>query len=125
MTPREAKALALVAVSKIEAKSAAEEQSRDEARKTMLDDNEAENIVRSLIRQRGDRGITDLEAQTVLNEIITLRFMATCADLVCKGLIDVDYDPELPETDRLVFKRRDDISDDLRDALNRRIIGGT
>jgi len=124
MTPAEAKALALVAVGKIEAKTAAEEHHRDEMRQSMLTDDEAENLILSLMRVRGDRGATEDEVKAMLNEVIVTRFMATCGDLAAKGLIDVDYNPDAPENEKLEFKPRKDIESTLREVLQRRGQGG-
>ena len=124
MTPIEAKALALVAVSKIEAKGAADQQKRDDMRRSMLTDNEAENMILALMRTRGDRGLTTQEATDALNEIISIRFMHTCIELAMKGLIDIDYDLTQPVNDRLVFRQRKDIDDTLREVVAQRMENG-
>ena len=117
MSPIQSKALALVAVGRIEAKSAAEQQQRESIRQAMLSDKEAENLILSILRVRGGRGATEAEVTKMVNECVAARFMSACVDLACKGLVDVDYDPDKPEFDRLVFKRRPDIEDLLKEAL--------
>ena len=125
MTANEAKALALVAVGKIEAAEAAEQQKRDALRQSMLTNQEEETLIMSLMRSRGEAGATDAEAAELLNECISARFIACCVDLAAKGLIDVDVDLTKPVNDRVTFKRRKDIEDTLREALARRDEGGT
>jgi len=124
MTPIEAKALALVAVSKIEAKGAVDQQQRDDMRRSMLTDTEVENMILSLMRSRGPRGITAQETTDAMNEIITIRFLGACIDLALKGLLDIDFDLTQPMNDRLIFRQRKDIEDTLRDVIQRRESGG-
>lgn len=125
MNTNEAKALALVAVSKIEAASAGDQQKRDEIRQSMLTDREAENIVDAVLRARGQGGTaTEREVTEVLNEAIHIRFQGTCMDLVIKGLADVDVDMTQPVGERLVFKTRKDLDPQLKEALLRRKTGG-
>jgi len=124
MTLTEAKALALVAVGKIEAKSAVDQQQRDAMRQSMLTDEEAENLILSVMRQRGDRGATEQEVTDMLNECISARFISCCVDLAAKGLVDIDFDPTQPVNDRLVFKQRTELSDTIKDVLRRRVQGG-
>ncbi|MGV0949315.1 MAG: hypothetical protein ACOYB3_01490 [Azonexus sp.] len=109
---------------KIEAKSAAEAHRNDEIRQSMLTDDEAETLVLSLMRVRGDRGATEDEMKSMLNEVIVTRFMATCGDLAAKGLIDVDYNPDAPDNEKLEFKPRTEIESTLREVLQRREEGG-
>lgn len=126
MTPQQAKALALVAVSQIEAKTAAEEQRRDELRKTFLNDQEIETLILAVLRTRGDLGVTDEVMTKIINEFVSIRFMNSCVDLALAGLLDVDYDSNLPENDRLMFRSRKDIQGPLQAALQqRRGAGGT
>lgn len=126
MTPQEAKALAMVAVGKIEAHAAADQRHRDEMRQSFLTDQEMEQVILAVFRSRGDDGIvTDEEVKHIINEIITIRFMNSCTELVLKGLLNVDYDPTLPPNERLVFKARRDIQGSLKEALQRRATGGS
>lgn len=124
MTPTEAKALALVAVSKIEAKSAVEQRKRDDMRQSMLTDTEAENLILSVMRSRGDRGATEQEVTDMLNECISIRFVACCVDLAVKGLLEIDFDQTQPVNDRLVFRNRESIQDTIKEVLHRRDHGG-
>lgn len=126
MTQTEAKALALVAVGKIEAKTAVDQQKRDQARQAMLSDDEAENLLVALqrCRSRENRSFTTEEAMGLINEAVNTRFMSSCFDLVLKGLLDVDYIPGNPPDERLVFKSRKDIEPTLREALQRRAEDG-
>ena len=124
MTANEAKALALVAVGKIEAAQAADQQKRDVLRQSMLTNTEAEALIMSLLRSRGDAGVNETDATDMLNECISARFMSCCVDLASKGLIDVDFDTTQPVNDRLQFKQRKDIEDTIREALRRRTEGG-
>lgn len=116
--------MALVAVGKIEAKSASDQLRRDDMRQSFVNDQEIEQIILAVFRSRGNRLVTDEEVQNIINEIITIRFMNSCTELVTKGLLDVDYDPTLPPNERLVFKSRKDIAEPLQAALQRRTPGG-
>lgn len=125
MTANEAKALALVAVGKIEAAEAAEQQQRDALRQSMITNQEEETLIMSLMRSRGEAGATDSEAAELLNECISARFIACCVDLAAKGLIDIDIDMTQPVNDRVKFTHRKDIESTLREALARRDADGT
>lgn len=124
MTQKEAKALALVAVGRQEAKTAVESQRREELRRSFLTDDEAEELILGVMRARGDRGANEDEVTAILNDCISTRFMSSCVDLAAKGLLDVDYDPTQPVGDRLVFKYRKDLDATIKDALQRRKDGG-
>ena len=120
MTPKEAKALALVAVGRQEAKSAVDNQRRDELRRSFMTDAEAEELILGIMRVRGTQGANEDEVTALINECISARFMASCVDLAVKGLLDVDYDPTQPVGDRLVFKYRKDLDATIKDVLQRR-----
>lgn len=124
MTATDAKALALVAVGKIEARSAAERQQRENIRQSMLTDHEAETLILSAMQSRGDMGLPEREGTDMLNECIAARFIACCVDLAAKGLISINYNPANPVGERLVFTQREDIKDTLREVINRRDQGG-
>lgn len=124
MTPNEAKSLAIVAVSRIEAKTAADERRRDESRKSMLSDDEAVQVVNALHRGNPGQVFTDDELLSVLNTFIAIRFLGTCVDLAVKGLLDVKIDPNgQSEFDKLVFDIRRGIEPELRSALRGRTPG--
>ena len=117
MTTIEAKALALVAVGKIEARLAAAQQERGVMCQAMISDAEIENLILGIMRQRPDRRATEQEVADMVNECVELRVLATCVDMAARGLIDVDLDPSLPPNERLVFRQRTDLQDAIRDAL--------
>jgi hypothetical protein len=124
MTPHEAKALAIVAVGNMDAKSAAKEADSESARRTFITDEEIEALVLGFFRSREETGGTDEEVRELLNEVIATRYMASCIELAAKGLINVDIDPQQPPGERLVFRPRKDLEPVLKEALQRRVNGG-
>lgn len=120
MTQDEAKVLSLVAVEKIEQKTTEREKEKEEMRKTLLTDAEATEILRALIRKRGGYGFSEKEAQSLLNTAIWVRFLNSCIELTLKGLIDVDIDMDKATGENLTFSSREDIKDQVNEALNRK-----
>ena len=120
MTPSHAKALALVAVGRIEANSAVEQQQRDHVRQTMLTDDEAESLISAIMRRRGERGATETEVLTLVNECMTMRLLSSCVDLAVKGLVDVDIDLSKPVNEQIAFFQRKDIEGEIRAAIKER-----
>lgn len=126
MNQNEAKALSLVAVSRIQAKTAADDSVRHDVAQKFMNDDEIENIFLALLRVRGARGVSEDELLKVINECAATRFMSACVDLAAKGLLDVEFMPDLPEGEQVVFRARSDIDSQVRDVLNaRRAEGGS
>lgn len=114
MTPLEAKALSIVATSKMDAHRTADDVNRREVCRAMMSDEEVENLLAEFFRARGGRGATEQEATDMVNDVIALRFMAGCAELAIKGLMDIDYNPNNPPADRLIFRYREDLDPSLK-----------
>jgi hypothetical protein len=120
MTPIESKALALISVRRRVAASEAEQKQRDEVRQSMLTDVEAASLVQAFRRTRGDRECSAQEVTDLLNEVISIRFISACTNLAANDLIDIDLDPSLPPSDRLVFTWRKDIDEALARVVQER-----
>lgn len=116
----EAKRLTSSVLGSKASKEAAKESNRNVNRQAFLSDEESQQILLAFMRGRTNREVTEEEAVAVVNEIIATRVQSALVDLAVKGLVDIDYRPDATVGDRLVFKERKDISDQVGAILSSR-----
>lgn len=108
MNNEQAKAQALVAVSKIVAAESRHKQKWDAFAKMLLSDEESEKLVMNMLSHRDQADEDDITL--MLKTVAMIRYLNTCADLALKGLVIIDIDPTADVLDRLVFKRVDEVT---------------
>lgn len=118
MRQSESKALALVAVSKIESASANKTLKRNHVIESLLSDDEVERLILNIIE--GRPGVCpEKDIATMIQAATTVRYLSTCLELALKGLVTIDVDMTMPEgdIDQLRFTKRESISAALQALL--------